>query len=284
MHMKRFVVWLALALFSAVALALPSVEQVQEAVKQGHFEQAETMMREVVDARPRSAKAHYIYAEILAHNGKRELAIQEAQTASKLDPAIGFTNPEKFRSFEQALSQSSARPNPAPVADRSLTPVTPVTPFEAKAPAAAKSTAASASSDLPGWMWGVGGLLIAVMVWRMVNRRAAAPLMMAGAGSPNMPYGYPPAAQPGGGSGLLGVGLAGAGGFAAGMLAEKLLHAQDHAASAVDMSPPAATSSGLSTDYFNNDAPDLQDRSIDFGNGGDWGGDNSSSDGGSGDW
>ena len=283
MHMKRLIVGLALALFSAVALALPSVEQVQEAVKQGHFEQAETMMREVIDSRPRSAKAHYIYAEILAHNGKRELALQEAQTASKLDPAIGFTNPEKFRSFEQALSQRSARSNPAPVADRSLTPVT---PFEAKAPAAAKSTAAPASSGLPGWVWGVGGLVIAIMIWRMVNRRAAAPSMMAGAGSPNMPYGYPPAAQPGGGSGLLGVGLAGAGGFAAGMLAEKLLHGQDHpaASAAADMSPPAATNNGLSTDYFNNDAPDLQDRSIDFGNGGDWGGDSSSSDGGSGDW
>ena len=285
MHMKRWVVWLALALFSAVAFALPSVEQVQEAVKQGRFEQAETMMREVVDARPLSAKAHYVYAEILAHNGKRELAIQEAKTASKLDPAISFTNPEKFRSFEQALEHRSARSNPAPLADKSLTPVT---PFEAKAPVTAKSAPASESSGLPGWAWGLGGLAIAIMVWRLVSSRQSSPMMMAGAGSPNMPYGYPPAGQTGGGSGLLGVGLAGAGGFAAGMLAEKLLHGQDHAsasaASAADTPSPAATSSGLTDGYFNNDSSDLQDRSIDFGNGGDWGGDSSSSDGGAGDW
>ena len=40
------------------------------------------MMREVVAAKQGSAKAHYIYAEILAHNGKLALAVEEAQKAA----------------------------------------------------------------------------------------------------------------------------------------------------------------------------------------------------------
>ena len=64
------------------------------------------MMREVVAAKPGSAKAHYVYAEILAHDGKIALAAEEAQKARLLDPDVKFTDPEKFRSFEAALLQA----------------------------------------------------------------------------------------------------------------------------------------------------------------------------------
>ena len=49
--------------------------------KQGGYSQAEGMMREVVDAKPGSAKAHYIYAEILAHSGSFSKAAEEAGNA-----------------------------------------------------------------------------------------------------------------------------------------------------------------------------------------------------------
>jgi|GEM_PF-3188348 len=44
------------------------------------------MMSEVVAAKPDSAKAHYIYAEMLAHNRNFTKASKEAARARQLDP------------------------------------------------------------------------------------------------------------------------------------------------------------------------------------------------------
>src|ERR1700712_5224433 len=98
--MKRKILLCAIALWSAAAFALPSTEEAQAAVKAGNFPQAETMMQEVVAAKPQSAKAHYLYAEILAHDAKFDEAARQAREARTIDPAIGFTDPAKFRSFE----------------------------------------------------------------------------------------------------------------------------------------------------------------------------------------
>ena len=106
--MKRFLATLALLVLSAAAFALPSVEAVQKEVQQGHYAQAESMMHEVVAAKPNSAKAHYIYAEILAHNGRFDQAAQEARLARQIDPQIAFTQPDKFRAFEQSLQREQA--------------------------------------------------------------------------------------------------------------------------------------------------------------------------------
>jgi hypothetical protein len=81
--------------------------------------------------------------------------------------------------------------------------------------------------------------------------------------------------QPGGsGSGLLGTGLAAAGGFAAGMLAEKMLEGDRHVAH--DDGQRVASAGGLQPGMFDDygtPAADLQQRDVDFGSGGDWGGD-----------
>ncbi|HTJ07901.1 MAG TPA: tetratricopeptide repeat protein, partial [Caldimonas sp.] len=79
--MRKWILTALLAAFAAVAWALPTLQEVETEVQAGRYAQAETMMREVVDAKPGSAKAHYIYAEILAHQGKVALAAAEAQKA-----------------------------------------------------------------------------------------------------------------------------------------------------------------------------------------------------------
>ncbi|MFL6680690.1 MAG: hypothetical protein ACJ8IK_20290 [Burkholderiaceae bacterium] len=56
----------AAALWSAAAMALPSVDEVSAAARSGDYPKAESMMREVVAAKPTSAKAHYVLAEILS--------------------------------------------------------------------------------------------------------------------------------------------------------------------------------------------------------------------------
>ena len=56
--MKRLLVAMSLALAAAASFALPTVEDVQAEVAKGRYVQAEEMMREVVAARPTSARAH----------------------------------------------------------------------------------------------------------------------------------------------------------------------------------------------------------------------------------
>jgi len=282
--MRKWILTALLAAFAAVAWALPSLQDVEAEVQAGRYAQAETMMREVVDAKPGSAKAHYVYAEILAHQGKLALAAEEAQKARVIDPDVKFTDPAKFRSFEAQLQSQRSAPRPAQDARRS----------QAAAPAAPAPT----SSGLPSWIWLVGLVVVGVLLWRGFRRSRNAALgggMAApapGYGAPGQPGvsggygpgGYAPGAVPPGyapqRSGMLGTGLAAAGGVAAGMLASELLHRR---------SGQNADDSGAGPGYL--DSPDggrsaLEDRPIDFGTGGDWddggGGDVGGGDGGGG--
>ncbi len=272
--MKRLIVMSTLALSSLWAMALPTVDEVQAEVRQGRYAQAEVMMKEVVTAKPGSAKGRYVYAEILAHNGKRDQALQEVKLARQLDPAISFTEPEKFRSFEQSLQRGNGAASPSAM----------------NAPTVFGKSSPAASSGVPAWLWGVGGLAVAMLVWRMVSRRArqAAPSYGGPAYANGAPGygGQPMGPVGGGGSGMLGAGLAGVGGFAAGMLAEKLLHGDHDNSSGSSHSNVSSSSDvgGLTPGYFDNDSGGSASSGgdIDFGSGGDWGGGDSSS--GGGDW
>jgi hypothetical protein len=277
--MKRLLAMLAfvaLGFTSALAFALPTVTEVQAEVQKGNYAQAEVLMRDVVAAKPGSAKAHYVYAEILAHNKRFEFALQEARLAQQLDPAISFTQPDKFKSFEQLLEREQRAGTSAggTAAGGTATGGT-----AAPAPRAAEQR----SSGIPGWIWGAGFAVIAVLLWRMFSARRNAQSMTPAYGGMQS-GGYGPNYSPmggGQGSGMLGTGLAAAGGFAAGMLAEKMLdgHRDGGASSASH-----ASDGGMCPGYFDNGAADeLSNRSVDFGSGGDWdsgGGGGGGSDGG----
>ena len=300
------------AVAAAPVLALPTVQQVEAEVANGRYAQAETMMAEVVAAKPGSARAHYIYAEILAHNELLAKAAEQARLARTLEPSLAFAgSPEKFRSFERALEgpQGGTRSQTAPIAERTA----PAVAAEPVLPRVASVEPVASSSGIPSWLWGAGFAVVAVMLWRSTSRRATSSAAGPGAtgtgatasspyGNPNYGPGVtPPGMTPGGnvpgafgaaarGGGLLGAGLAGAGGFAAGMMVDQLLHRRNDGGT-------AGNSVGNGTDHlaglgpdastrFDGDAgADLADRSVDFGAGSDdWGSDpGSSSDGGGGD-
>lgn len=274
--MKRLLAMLAfvtLGLVSVAAFALPSVTDVQAEVQKGNYTQAETLMRDVVAAKPGSAKAHYVYAEILAHNKRFEFALQEARLAQQLDPALGFTQPDRFRSFEQLLEREQRGANVA-------TGGTGAAVTTAPAPRAVER-----GSGIPGWVWGIGFAVIAVLLYRMFSARRVPSMAPAYGGAPTGGFGpnYSPMGGGTGGSGMLGTGLAAAGGFAAGMLAEKLLDG-GHREGGSSSSAANQSDGGLTPGYFDNGAADeLSNRSIDFGSGGDWdsgGGEGGGSDGG----
>lgn len=282
--MKRWLFGLVMACAALAAWALPTVDEVQAEVARGNYARAEVMMRDVVAERPNSARAQYVLAEVLAHNGRYDDALAAARKARALDPKLAFTTPEKFNDFERRLEQ----------AQRARSGGTAVTPPTAPAPRSAPP-AQRADSGLPGWIWGVGGAVIALLIWRMVAARRAAQSSAYGPGAavggwnggqagPMGPTGAM-GQQPGSGrSGLLGAGLAGAGGFAAGMLAEKMLHGHDDAPREREGGGGQA---GLAPGMFDDaGGDDLSQRSIDFGSGDGWGGDGGggSDGGGGGDW
>ena len=294
---RRLCFFAAFALASTLALALPSVQKVEAEVAQGRYAQAETMMAEVVAAKPGSARAHYIYAEILAHNELIPRAAEQARLARTLDPSLAFAgSADKFRAFEQQLER--AQTGAAARSARAATPAdTTLPPLTTPARSIATTAATTAASGVPSWLWGLGFAVAAVLVWRAFSRRPSASAtgsaatgagaMAPGAMAANSPYG-PGGVAPAGmapatrGGGLLGAGLAGAGGFAAGMMVDRMLHPDggnrgaDHLAG---LGPDAGS-------HLDDPGSDLANRDVDFGNGGnDWGGDagGSSDVGGSGD-
>ena len=281
--MKKSIVSLILVVACAAAWALPTNLEVEAAVESGKYAQAESMMSEVVASKPGSARAHYVYAEILAHNANFTQASAEAKKARELDPKIAFTQPEKFEAFERMLVREQAQPQaPRTQTARSTT-------LNSIAPAATAATPAERAAGIPAWIWGAGLLVTAFLLWRGLNRSRSAPTgAMPDAGvnpryaaapaatsygppsnatmGPAYGPGAPMAPQPS--SGLLGTGLAVAGGVAGGMLLDEMLHPRQGAGN--------SAANGLATGPINLPPADdaaaraLEDRPVDFGNGGDW--------------
>lgn len=287
--MKRFLVAASFAILTFPSFALPTLGAVQEEIGKGHYAHAEDMMREVVAAKPDSARARYVYAEILAHDKHFALAAEEAAQAKRIDPSLGFTQPEKYNAFVQLLDRTQgATAGRAPSVAQVAAPVLRAPP------------AASPSGGIPGWAWGVGAAGLALVAWLAFGARRQAmvpggPSLVPGASggpgfsgfapgyaaqgyAPGHAQGYSPAAPTASaGSGLLGTGLAVAGGVAAGMLAEKMFESHRDPV-------PGATGllglAGLTPDRFDDDTFDntaeraLTERPIDLGTGDGWGGGN----------
>ena len=261
---------MALAILSFASFALPSIDEVQAEVQRGNYAQAESLMREVVRARPGSAKTHYVYAEILAHNGRFDQAAREAREARQVAPDLNFTQPDKFRAFEQLLAREQRT-------GRSLSSMS--SPLTAWMPAPGVRPPAHRNSSLPGWTGWLAAAAVALLLWltvRAVRQSAAMPPGYAGAGygapaqgpnpGPVPSPGYGPMSGPSSaGSGMLGTGLAAAGGFAAGMLADKLLEGGRERG--IGGRAPGAFDD---TPARNEAADELEQRQIDFGSGADW--------------
>jgi hypothetical protein len=199
---------LMLALVCAAPLALaadPSIAQVYEAANSGHVAQAEQMMAQVLRDHPRSAKAHYVAAEVYARARDFARARQELSTAESIEPGLQFVGSDKVQALRQELSQGSSAGRYVPYA-------------------------APRHSSFP---WVPVLILVAVVgvLWAIFSRRNAAATttypQYAGAGPgpmgpPGVGYpGYPggPVVGGGGGSGImgaLGTGLAVGAGVAAG--------------------------------------------------------------------
>lgn len=192
---------------ASAAAATPTVDDIYQAARAGHLDQAQQMVDQVVAEHPKSAKAHYVAAEIYAREGKVAVARNELQTAEQLEPGLPFAKPQSVAELKSVLA----------------------------APAALRPAQSAAQPSFP---WGTIVLLalavgiIVMVIKSFAARNAASQVYYPGGGAPGQAYpGYGPAggpypAAPGGGlgSGIMG-GLATGAAVGAGMVAgEALAH------------------------------------------------------------
>jgi cytochrome c-type biogenesis protein CcmH/NrfG len=161
MQLTRCLIALCLAALTLPGFALPTLDAVQAEIGRGHYSQAEDMMREVIAAKPGSARAHYVYAEILAHDKHFDKATEEAAQARRIDPDLQFRQPEKFNAFVRLLEreQGTARR------------VASVSALGAPVQAQPMRIQAQPASGVPGWLWGLAAAVLALVAWRSLSAR-----------------------------------------------------------------------------------------------------------------
>lgn len=184
--------------FSAPVLAEPAadptVHQIYEAAEAGHFDQAQQMMDQVLKDHPKSAKAHYVQAELYAKEGKTALARAELAEAEGIDPGLTHENPGSVLALKSQLGVS-ARPTQSP-----------------------RVTGLSSAPASPHFPWGTALIFVIVIgfVWMLFRRRSTySQYPAAGPGGPG--YGGPGGYGPGGPVGGGGMGSGIAGGLASGL-------------------------------------------------------------------
>jgi hypothetical protein len=81
----------------------PTVQQIYEAARSGHLDQAQQMMTQVLRDHPESSKAHYVQAELYAREGNLGSARSELARAEQLDPGLTKENPRSVQELKAQL-------------------------------------------------------------------------------------------------------------------------------------------------------------------------------------
>ncbi len=132
---QRTARWLAIGAFLGFGLAMaqtePTMNQVYEAAKAGRVEEAQAMVQQVLVGHPKSAKAHFVQAELAARQGQLPRAREALATAEKLAPGLPFAQPAAVQALRSQLAARSAAPQ---VRQQTMSPAVPVAPPPAPFP------------------------------------------------------------------------------------------------------------------------------------------------------
>ena len=187
----RFSQWLAVAavfgfvgLGSAMAQAEPTMNQIYQAAQAGKLDQAQVMIQQVLIARPNSAKAHFVQAELFARQGLASRGREALVTAEKLAPGLPFAKPEAVQALRAQLASKPLQGGAKEPIDKNFALDTPTT----------------ATSGVPiGLVLLLGAGVIAIVVWLIRRKPAASPVapaaypntsMMAASGGLNGPQSF----------------------------------------------------------------------------------------------
>lgn len=80
------------------------MHQVYLAAEAGKFNEAQAMMDKVLRDHPNSAKAHYVEAELKAKQGQLAAALDELNTAERLQPGLAFAKPQALQKLKAQIS------------------------------------------------------------------------------------------------------------------------------------------------------------------------------------
>ena len=109
---QRIGKWLTVAALlgcgAAMAQSEPTLKQVYETAQAGRLDQAQVMMQQVLAAHPNSAKAHFVQAELSAHQGKMSLAREALASAERLAPGLPFAKTEAVNALRAQLAARSS--------------------------------------------------------------------------------------------------------------------------------------------------------------------------------
>ena len=281
---------------ATLAFALPTPKDIEGAVADGRYTQAETMLREVIQEKPQSAKAHYELGQVLAHLQRYKDAQNELHKAKEIDPSLKFAaSPEKFNAVLGRVNDLAASPASSVVMEPSVVTGTHAVNKTVQEPASGGS-----SSLIYVWIAIAGLVVLGLWLRRSsaVNANTAAyaptPAPMGAPPAPRgfgaqytpnapqggyAPQGYAPPAS--GGSTMTGAVVGGLAGVAAGYALSKALEGDHHTASPATGAPAASNNGG----YVPFDTPAQPDLgSFDAGSGSDWDSADSGGGNGSDDW
>ncbi|BDU55262.1 tetratricopeptide repeat protein [Limnohabitans sp. TEGF004] len=277
----------ALVLSATLALALPTPKDIEAAVAAGQYTQAESMLREVLQDKPQSAKAHYELGQVLAHEHRYKEAQTELQKAKDIDPSLKFaTSPDKFNTVLTKVNDLAAAPTSSVVMEPSVAPGT-----HAAAKVAPESAASGGSSPLTYVWLAIAGLVVlglwlrrsAANATNNASQTAYAPVATPmgtppaprGFGAqftPNAaPAGYAPQgyAQPNsGGSTMTGAVVGGLAGVAAGYALSKAFEGDHQTAAPTSAGASSSAGNGGYVPFDTPAQPDLG--AFDAGSGSDW--------------
>jgi tetratricopeptide (TPR) repeat protein len=110
--MKKLLAAASLALLVASGsafAAVPSLQQIQQSISQGNWQQADGQLSQVIAAYPDNARARYLYGQVLDHEGRPADALVQIERAKSLDPQIRFTDPAKFARTEAKVRADAER-------------------------------------------------------------------------------------------------------------------------------------------------------------------------------
>ncbi len=145
---------------ATLAMALPTPKDIEAEVAAGRYTQAESMLREVLQDKPQSAKAHYELGQVLAQLQRYKEAQTELQKAKDIDPSLKFaTSPEKFNTVLAKVNDLVAAPASSVVMAPSAAPsVAPNTQAVSKA---APEPAANGGGSSMTYVWlAIAGLVV----------------------------------------------------------------------------------------------------------------------------
>jgi len=91
----------------AMAQSEPSMSQIYATAQAGKLDEAQVMVQQVLVSHPKSAKAHFVQAELYSRQGKLDRARDALGAAEKIAPGLPFAKAEAVQALR---SQLSARP------------------------------------------------------------------------------------------------------------------------------------------------------------------------------